>query len=66
MRNSEVSLAGNASLKIYGTLNCKSGKRLKPANRVFFRDEGEALSLNYRPCGHCVRDAYKKWKQQNF
>ena len=63
LRNSEISLAGNAALKIYGTLNCKSGVRLKPENRVFFRDEAEALSVNYRPCGHCMREAYTEWKQ---
>lgn len=66
LRNSEVSLAGNAALRIYGTLNCKSGKRLKPENRIFFKDEAEALSMNYRPCGHCMRETYRKWKQSNI
>lgn len=55
-------LGGNAKLKIYGLLSCKSGKRMKRANRVFFIDEPEALMLGYRPCGHCLPDKYRKWK----
>ncbi|HTE02306.1 MAG TPA: Ada metal-binding domain-containing protein [Mucilaginibacter sp.] len=58
----EVQLAGNRKLKIYGTLNCTSGKRMKTDNRVFFKSEAEALSLGYRPCGHCMQGAYLKWK----
>jgi DNA/RNA endonuclease YhcR with UshA esterase domain len=58
----EVQLAGNGKLKIYGTLNCSSGKRMKTDNRVFFKSEAEALSLGYRPCAHCMREGYLKWK----
>jgi len=58
----EILLGGNANLKIYGTLNCKSGKRLKIKNRVFFKNEEEAIQENYRPCGHCMREKYKIWK----
>jgi methylphosphotriester-DNA--protein-cysteine methyltransferase len=57
----EIQLAGNAKLKIYGTLGCGSGKRMKAKNRVFFVSETEAIEKNYRPCGHCMRNAYKKW-----
>lgn len=61
----EIRLGGNANLKIYGTLNCKSGKRLKVKNRVFFRDEEEAIQEGYRPCGHCMRAQYKLWKSDS-
>ncbi|WP_245952507.1 Ada metal-binding domain-containing protein [Chitinophaga skermanii] len=54
--------AGNQSLKIYGTLQCTSGKRMKPKNRVFFHSLEEAAAAGYRPCGHCMRAAYAAWK----
>ena len=60
-----IQLGGNANLKIYGTLNCKSGKRLKVKNRVFFANEKEAIENGYRPCGHCMRKAYQLWKANN-
>ena len=60
--NNEITLAGNLKLKIYGTLNCRSGKRMKAQNRVFFKSADEATGFGYRPCGHCMRDAYKQWK----
>jgi hypothetical protein len=58
----EVQLAGNRKLKIYGTLSCSSGKRMKTDNRVFFASEAEAKSMGYRPCGHCMREKYLEWK----
>ena len=58
----DVQFAGNRKLKIYGTLNCSSGKRMKPENRVFFKSEAEAVDSGYRPCGHCMRQSYLKWK----
>ena len=57
-----VKYGGNARLKIYGTLQCASGKRMKVVNRVFFSSESEAVANGFRPCGHCMRDAYLKWK----
>jgi len=62
MDKGEITLAGNKKLKIYGTLNCSSGKRMKTENRVFFKSQKEAERLDYRPCGHCMRDAYLQWK----
>jgi methylphosphotriester-DNA--protein-cysteine methyltransferase len=59
-----VQFAGNKKLKIYGTLHCSSGKRMKIANRVFFESEGEAENLGFRPCGHCMRKEYLRWKAQ--
>lgn len=58
----EICLGGNRNLKIYGTLNCASGKRMKRENRVFFTSEKEALQNEFRPCGHCMKQEYKKWK----
>ncbi|MEQ9101912.1 MAG: Ada metal-binding domain-containing protein [Imperialibacter sp.] len=59
---SKVTLGGNARLKIYGRLNCSSGKRMKPENRVFFADETEAILHGFRPCGHCMREEYGRWE----
>lgn len=58
----EILFAGNAQLKIYGRLTCASGKRMLKKNRVFFVDEQEAITQGFRPCGHCMQQAYKKWK----
>ncbi|MFD1631742.1 Ada metal-binding domain-containing protein [Pseudopedobacter beijingensis] len=63
IRNHEIHFGGNRKLKIYGGLSCASGKRMKRENRVFFTSEQEALQNNYRPCGHCMNKAYKKWKE---
>lgn len=60
----EIQLAGNRKLKIFGTLDCSSGKRMKIDNRLFFKSETEARSVCYRPCGHCMRGAYAQWKAQ--
>lgn len=61
--NGKVTLSGNARLKIYGQLNCRSGKRMKVDNRVFFADETAARQLGFRPCGHCMREEYERWKE---
>jgi methylphosphotriester-DNA--protein-cysteine methyltransferase len=63
IRSGEISLAGNSNLKVYGKLNCGSGKRMKKENRVFFKNETEALDSGFRPCGHCMRDRYAIWKR---
>lgn len=62
IRLKEIMYGGNSKLKIYGTLQCKSGKRMKKENRVFFNSVEQAKSESYRPCGHCLRADYKKWK----
>jgi methylphosphotriester-DNA--protein-cysteine methyltransferase len=61
----KVCFGGNSKLKIYGLMNCKSGRRMKTANRVFFVSEEEAANNGYRPCGHCMNVAYKQWKQNH-
>jgi methylphosphotriester-DNA--protein-cysteine methyltransferase len=62
IRSGEIRLAGNRRLRIYGRLECASGKRMNRANRVFFESEAEAIRLGYRPCGHCMRVEYQRWK----
>ncbi|WP_103866219.1 MULTISPECIES: Ada metal-binding domain-containing protein [Aquimarina] len=64
IKRKEILLGGNKNLKIYGKLGCKSGKRMKRKNRVFFSSEKEALQNNFRPCGHCMNKEYKKWKNE--
>jgi methylphosphotriester-DNA--protein-cysteine methyltransferase len=54
VRAGKISFAGNKKLKIYGRLNCASGKRMKKSNRVFFSSQEEALRFGYRPCGSCL------------
>jgi methylphosphotriester-DNA--protein-cysteine methyltransferase len=53
VRSGAIRLAGNRKLKIYGKLNCRSGKKMKRENRVFFVSEDEALSSGYRACKIC-------------
>lgn len=64
LKNGEIKLGGNQRLRIYGTLDCHSGKRMKGTNRVFFQNEAEAVAHDFRPCGHCRRDEYVQWKQR--
>ena len=62
IKQREISFGGNIRMKIYGTLQCKSGKHLKRENRVFFSSEKEAITNVFRPCGHCMRNDYQEWK----
>ncbi|RRB02777.1 metal-binding protein [Larkinella rosea] len=57
-----ITLGGNLKLKIYGTLACRSGKRMLRKNRVFFKSETEAIHNGFRPCGHCLPEKYRQWK----
>jgi methylphosphotriester-DNA--protein-cysteine methyltransferase len=57
-----IRYGGNARLKIYGTLQCTSGKTMMCETRVFFVSEDEAVALGFRPCGHCMREKYKAWR----
>lgn len=63
IKNKQITFAGNKKLKIYGTLNCTSGKRMKKENRVFFLSEEEARKSGYRPCGNCQRIKYNDSKR---
>ncbi len=60
-KNRKVLFGGNKRLKIYGTLKCKSEKRMKVINRVFFKSKKEAVLHDYRPCGQCLPLKYKEW-----
>ncbi len=62
IQQKNILFGGNRKLKIYGTLQCKSGKRMKRENRVFFSSEQKAKNNGFRPCGHCMRNDYKIWK----
>lgn len=62
IKQKEIAYGGNFNLKIYGTLQCKSGKRMKTKNRVFFKTTEQAKEIGFRPCGHCLRTDYKIWK----
>lgn len=64
IRNKELTLGGYRKGKIYGLLSCSSGKRMKVENRVFFKNEMEALVAGYRPCAHCLKEKYEQWKRQ--
>jgi methylphosphotriester-DNA--protein-cysteine methyltransferase len=61
IKSGKIVFGGNKNLKIYGLLTCKSGKRMKRENRVFFAYESEALALGYRPCGSCMNKKYKEY-----
>lgn len=65
VRLGEITLGGNKKAKIYGTLHCLSGKRMKIENRVFFKHEQQAIAEGYRPCAHCMPEKYKFWKLNN-
>jgi methylphosphotriester-DNA--protein-cysteine methyltransferase len=62
IKNGSILYAGNFKLKIFGRLNCSSGKRMKKGNRIFFKTETEAIAAGFRPCGHCMPDRYRQWK----
>ncbi len=62
IKSSELTLGGNSHLRIFGALDCWSGKRMKRENRVFFMSREEALEAGYRPCGHCMKIDYDQWK----
>ena len=64
IKQKEICFGGNKKLKIYGTLQCMSGKRMKRENRVFFATKEEALQNGYRPCGHCMKAGYLKWRNE--
>lgn len=61
IKNGYIKFGGHFKLRIYGTLNCKSGKCMKRENRVFFKTEEEAIENGYRPCGHCMKKEYSAW-----
>ena len=65
IKQNKICFGGNKKLNIYGALHCKSGKGMKKENRIFFSSEKEAVINDYRPCGHCMKNAYMEWKKKN-
>src|SRR4051812_14421526 len=65
LRTEKIKFGGHAKLRIFGTLRCSSGKRMKRENRVFFADWNEAVAAGYRPCGNCLRKEYRQLKIMN-
>jgi hypothetical protein len=63
-------LGGHRRSKIYGRLDCPGALRAivrgntYQKSRVFFADETTAIAAGYRPCAVCLRDGYRKWRQQ--
>lgn len=59
-------LGGNATLKIYGRLDCARAIASIPLgygrHRVFFSDEKSAIAAGYRPCARCLPDQYAVWR----
>ncbi|CAO3566332.1 unnamed protein product [Mortierella alpina] len=60
-------LGGHRGSRIYGRLDCRSALRAIARggyvkHRVFFLDEATAITAGYRPCGACMRQAYRSWK----
>lgn len=63
-------LGGNGAARIYGRLDCSSALRALKwgdtyrKHRVFFADEATAVAAGYRPCGTCMREAYRAWMKR--
>lgn len=60
-------LGGHRRGRIYGRLDCPSALRAIARggyveHRVFFADEETAIAAGYRPCGTCLREKYREWK----
>ncbi len=55
LHSGAIRYAGNRRLKLYGRLDCGSGRRMKRENRVFFAGIAEAIAAGYRPCGNCMQ-----------
>ena len=62
-------LGGNRRLRIYGRLDCGSARRALARgyaeHRVFFADEATARAAGYRPCGVCMRQEYRAWRERS-
>jgi len=63
----EITIAGHARHKIYGSLKCAAGKRtMARVNRVFFSSEAEAIEAGFRPCSACMKERYREWKARQL
>ncbi|HMG89315.1 MAG TPA: Ada metal-binding domain-containing protein [Chryseolinea sp.] len=66
IHGNKITYAGNIPAKIYGTLTCSGGKRMKKENRTFFVDRNEAILAGFRPCGKCLHQEYRIWKERTL
>jgi methylphosphotriester-DNA--protein-cysteine methyltransferase len=62
---------GYKRMKIYGRLDCPSALwAIKKGDyakyRVFFATEQDAIECGYRPCGNCMKEEYKIWKENKM
>lgn len=62
-------LGGHRRQRIYGRLDCRAALRAIArggyvGQRVFFADETTARAAGYRPCGVCLREQYRAWKNE--
>ena len=65
---SKGSVGGHVRLKIYGRLDCQNALRwidkgFYVKHRVFFANEQTAQAAGFRPCGCCMKNEYKAWKE---
>jgi len=65
IRKGQIRYGANSKLKIFGKLDCNSGKGMKKENRLFFNSSSEAIQFGFRPCGHCMRKEWLDWKKGN-
>jgi hypothetical protein len=62
-------LGGNGKDKIYGRLDCRTANlavakgNTYQKHRIFFADVATAVASGYRPCGICLRNEYKSWRE---
>ncbi|MCI1641526.1 MAG: metal-binding protein [Actinomyces sp.] len=61
-------LGGHKGGRIYGRLDCPAALRAIARggyvkNRVFFADEAAAIAAGYRPCGVCLPEEHRAWKE---
>lgn len=52
--------------KIFGTLYCKSGMKMKKENRVFFHNIEDAIKEGYRPCKNCKPLSEKEFEKIKY
>jgi hypothetical protein len=62
-------LGGHRRTRVYGRLDCPVALSLVARghdmrHRVFFADEATAVAAGYRPCGACMREEYRRWKDR--
>lgn len=62
---------GHKGGKLYGRLDCPTALRYLERgtyqkNRVFFANERDAIFAGYRPCAHCMKEAFLAWEKSRY